>query len=35
VFDAVDPFNAANVEHYGRLLLDLQESKTASRSIAA
>jgi hypothetical protein len=35
VFDAVDPFNAANVEHYGRLLLDLQESKTASGSIAA
>ena len=35
VFDAVDPFNAANVEHYGRLLRELQENKTASGSVAA
>ncbi|MET3496276.1 DUF2827 domain-containing protein [Variovorax boronicumulans] len=26
VFDAVDPLNAANVEQYGRLLLDLQRN---------
>ncbi|RQO42006.1 DUF2827 domain-containing protein [Variovorax sp. KBW07] len=29
VFDAVDPFNAANIEAYARLLLDLQASTPA------
>lgn len=34
VFDAVDPFNAGNIEHYGRLLLALHPRVTTEGAIA-